>query len=243
MDTCLHGDNLGSLTGGQSRDMDLTVCVCRECKLAFVNGCHLHVCAHVCVYLFINSPAYTNESVNFRQVCISLLPQWAAFCVCVCLFTSFWWWTSYSVLCLSSVSIRSSGIASIFIPVTGEGRKSIIYYGWWHSAAFSFSLSHSHTHTEIKLACSSRTDRLLDVTAVWIESSTYMAQHVQHSMHRACSCIANLLRTTAGALMEVKWSTLCANYGWETAGKYCFDFTSSLYFKIILWCILRGALT
>lgn len=43
------------------------------------------------------------------------------FCVWARLFTSFWWWTSYSVLCLSSVSIRSSGIASIFIPVTGRG--------------------------------------------------------------------------------------------------------------------------
>lgn len=35
-----------------------------------------------------------------------------------CVFTSFWWCTSYSVLCLSSVSIRSSGTASIDFPVT-----------------------------------------------------------------------------------------------------------------------------
>lgn len=35
-----------------------------------------------------------------------------------CVFTSFWWCTSYSVLCPSPVSIRSSGIASIDFPVT-----------------------------------------------------------------------------------------------------------------------------
>lgn len=38
-------------------------------------------------------------------------------------FTSFWWWTSYSVLCLSSVSIRISGTASILAPVTSRKKR------------------------------------------------------------------------------------------------------------------------
>lgn len=59
MDTCLHGDNLGSLPGGQSGDMDLAVCVC------------------VCLLVDIGEQsANSHVSVN------------ASSCVCVCMFVS-----------------------------------------------------------------------------------------------------------------------------------------------------------
>lgn len=113
MGTCLHGDNLGKFT----RRTKWSICVCawrrrgQSAKPACVSNMHFYVCAHACVYF--------SESQTSLHICTA--PP---------LLTSFWWRTSYSVLCLSSVSIRISGIASIFIPVTGEGRKSTIYYRW-----------------------------------------------------------------------------------------------------------------
>lgn len=65
MGTCLHGDNLGSLPGGQSGDMDLTLCprvrVCvytcgvegAEGKRVCVSKCIFYVCAHACVYFSV----------------------------------------------------------------------------------------------------------------------------------------------------------------------------------------------
>lgn len=125
MGTCLHGDNLGKFT----RRTKWSMCVCawrrrgQSAKPACVSNMHLYVC--VCMPASISVGLLSSLNIQISEFQMSL-----HICTAPPLLTSFWWRTSYSVLCLSSVSIRISGIASIFIPVTVEGRKSTIYYRW-----------------------------------------------------------------------------------------------------------------
>lgn len=125
MGTCLHGDNLGKFT----RRTKWSICVCawrrrgQSAKPACVSNMHFYVCARMPASISVGLLSSLNIQISESQTSLHI-------CTAPPLLTSFWWRTSYSVLCLSSVSIRISGIASIFIPVTGEGRKSTIYYRW-----------------------------------------------------------------------------------------------------------------
>lgn len=117
---------LGSLPGGQSG----AYVYVRGGEGGRVQNPHVWV---ICIFMCVRMPASISVGLlSSLNIQISESQTSLHICTAPPLLTSFWWRTSYSVLCLSSVSIRISGIASIFIPVTGEGRKSTIYYRWWH---------------------------------------------------------------------------------------------------------------
>ncbi len=51
MDTCLHGDNLGSLPGGQSGYMDLIVCECVSVCVCVLVQCIFMQCMCACLFV------------------------------------------------------------------------------------------------------------------------------------------------------------------------------------------------